>query len=84
LASAGFLLVPAVQAETGHDFTGALTGGKATLDMRLRSETVSQESKPEDASALTLRTRLGYLTITRLPTRKDRRRRLIRRWPIPN
>jgi len=62
LASAGFLLVPAVQAETGHDFTGALTGGKATLDMRLRSETVSQESKPEDASALTLRTRLGYLT----------------------
>ncbi len=63
LASAGFLLVPmAGQAETGHDFTAALTGGKATVDMRLRMETVSQESKPEDANALTLRTRLGYLT----------------------
>ncbi len=62
LASAGFLLVPGVQAETGHDFTGALTGGKATLDMRLRSETVSQETKPDDANALTLRTRLGYQT----------------------
>ncbi len=62
LASAGFLLAPLTQAETGHDFTAALTGGKASVDMRLRMETVSQESKPEDANALTLRTRLGYLT----------------------
>ncbi len=62
LASASFLLVPLAQAEVGHNFTEALTGGKASVDMRLRMENVSQESKPDDASALTLRTRLGYLT----------------------
>ncbi|HHS83785.1 MAG TPA: hypothetical protein ENK38_02530 [Gammaproteobacteria bacterium] len=62
LASAGFLLVPLAQAEVGHNFTDALTGGKASVDMRFRMENVTQESKPEDANALTLRTRLGYLT----------------------
>ncbi len=63
LASAGFLLVPlAAQAEVGHNFTEALTGGKASVDMRLRMENVSQDGVNDDANALTLRTRLGYLT----------------------
>ena len=62
LASAGFLLVPTAQAGT---FTEALTGGKPSVDMRLRLETVDQDKTPsfkDDATALTLRTRLGYLT----------------------
>ncbi|MBO1927141.1 hypothetical protein J3998_06085 [Thiomicrorhabdus sp. 6S2-11] len=42
-------------------FTEALTGGTAKLDFRLRYEGVEQEGR-DDASALTLRTRLGYLT----------------------
>ncbi len=62
LASASFLLVPLAQAEVGHNFTEALTGGKASVDMRLRMENVSQDGRDEDANALTLRTRLGYLT----------------------
>ncbi len=36
--------------------------GKIILDMRLRSETVSQDGLPQDAHAITLRTRLGYET----------------------
>ncbi len=64
LASAAFLLAPAANA---HTFTDALTGGTPSLDMRLRMETVSEDAKPgdpnlDDANALTLRTRLGYLT----------------------
>ncbi len=59
LASAAFLLVPTAQA---HTFTDALTGGKASLDMRLRMENVSDDAATKDASAVTLRTRLGYLT----------------------
>ncbi len=59
LTSVGFLLVPMAQAGT---FTEALTGGQPSVDMRLRSETVDQDAKPDSANALTLRTRLGYLT----------------------
>ncbi len=59
LASAAFLLVPAAYA---HTFTDAITGGKPTLDMRLRMENVSDDAAAKDASAVTLRTRLGYLT----------------------
>lgn len=40
----------------------ALENGKVILDARMRYETVEQDSKPEDAAALTLRTRLGYET----------------------
>ena len=36
--------------------------GDIILDMRLRSESVSQDGLPEDAQALTLRTRFGYET----------------------
>ncbi|HFC54329.1 MAG TPA: hypothetical protein ENJ43_07840 [Gammaproteobacteria bacterium] len=59
LASAAFLLAPAAYA---HTFTDALTGGTPSLDMRLRMENVSDDAKPDDANALTLRTRLGYMT----------------------
>ncbi len=44
------------------DFTDALVGGKAKVDMNLRYETVEQDNDSEDATALTLRTRLTYLT----------------------
>ena len=59
LACASFLSVPMAQAGT---FTEALTSGKPSVDMRLRSETVDQDAKSDKANALTLRTRLGYLT----------------------
>ncbi len=42
--------------------TDALTSGKASVDMRLRYETNDQDNALEDASALTLRTRIGYTT----------------------
>ncbi|MCU7921481.1 MAG: alginate export family protein [Candidatus Thiodiazotropha sp. (ex Dulcina madagascariensis)] len=43
-------------------FTEALTGGKVYGDFRLRYETVDQDNAAKDADALTLRTRLGYVT----------------------
>jgi len=42
--------------------TEALTGGKANMDIRLRYESVEQNNALEDASATTVRTRLGYTT----------------------
>lgn len=42
--------------------TEALTSGKAYGDFNLRYEDVSQDNTAADASALTLRTRLGYTT----------------------
>ena len=60
LASAAFLLAP--PAAYAHTFTDALTGGNPSLDMRLRMENVGQDGVADDANALTLRTRLGYLT----------------------
>lgn len=49
-----------VSAEDG--FYDALTGGKATLNSRLRYEGVDDDKFDDKASALTLRTRLGYKT----------------------
>jgi len=46
-------------AETVAD---ALASGTAYGDLRLRYETVDQDNALKDASALTLRTRLGYKT----------------------
>jgi hypothetical protein len=43
-----------------EDAFSALTEGKPTVDFDLRYETVSQDNPVEDASAFTLRTRLGY------------------------
>lgn len=42
--------------------TDAITGGKAFGDFRLRYEEVDQDNALENASALTLRTQLGYTT----------------------
>ncbi|MBV1906023.1 MAG: alginate export family protein [Pseudomonadales bacterium] len=40
----------------------ALTSGNANMDIRLRYESVEQNNALEDASATTVRTRLGYTT----------------------
>ncbi len=62
----GFTTMPVLAAD---NLTDALTGGKATLDMRVRYEGVNQDNAKnangdvlKDASALTVRTRLGYKT----------------------
>ena len=44
------------------DLTSAITGGKASMDMRYRFETVDQDGFDEKAESATVRTRLGYLT----------------------
>ncbi|MDG6778311.1 alginate export family protein [Thiomicrorhabdus sp. zzn3] len=56
---AGLLLAPNMA--SAESFTEALTGGKPTVDIRVRYEGVSQETK-DDASAFTVRSRIGYLT----------------------
>lgn len=38
---------------------GFISGGKVTADLRLRNETVTQDNAAKDATALTLRTRVG-------------------------
>ncbi|MCF6210816.1 MAG: hypothetical protein L3J88_07930 [Gammaproteobacteria bacterium] len=55
----GFTTMPVL---AGDNLTAALTGGKATLDMRVRYEGVNQDNARDDATALTVRTRLGYKT----------------------
>ncbi len=55
----GFTTMPVL---AGDNLTDALTGGKATLDMRVRYEGVAQDNALDDATALTVRTRLGYKT----------------------
>lgn len=48
--------------QAADDFTEALTGGKPWLDARYRLETVEQDNALKDATASTLRLRLGYKT----------------------
>jgi hypothetical protein len=50
------------QSALADGFTEALTTGTASADFRLRYENVEQDNAAQDASALTLRTRLGYTT----------------------
>lgn len=45
-----------------NDLEAALIGGKPSIDLRLRVETVEQDNDLKDATAFTLRTRLGYKT----------------------
>ncbi|MBL4608631.1 MAG: alginate export family protein [Pseudomonadales bacterium] len=45
-----------------QNITDAITNGKANVDLRLRYEAVEQDNNAKDASALTLRSRLGYTT----------------------
>jgi len=47
-----------------ESFTEALTNGKTNADFNLRYESAEQDNTAKDASALTLRTRLGYTTGT--------------------
>ncbi len=42
--------------------TKAFINGKPNLNIRMRAENVAQDSLPDDANALTVRTRLGYTT----------------------
>lgn len=42
----------------------ALTSGKVSGDIRIRYESVEQDNAPDDASALTMRSRIGYTTGT--------------------
>jgi len=60
LATAGSLFVT-TQVHAAESFTEALTGGQANGDFRLRYEGVAQDGK-DDATALTARLRLGYMT----------------------
>ncbi len=45
-----------------NNITDALTNGKANTDIRLRYESVEQDNSENNASANTVRTRLGYTT----------------------
>jgi hypothetical protein len=45
-----------------NSVTAALTGGKASGNIRIRSESVSDDAVAKDGDALTIRTRLGYET----------------------
>lgn len=60
ITMAGLITLPHAHAEGG--FVEAITGGKLTGQLRQRYEAVDQESKPDQANALTLRTQLGYTT----------------------
>jgi len=54
--------VGTVSADLGADITDAFKNGKAYGDFRLRYEMVDQDNTAKDADALTLRSRLGYIT----------------------
>ena len=57
-----FLAGLAPTAYSGDNFMEALTGGKPSLNLRYRFESVDQEGFAKNAEASTLRTQLGYLT----------------------
>jgi len=52
----------AQSAYASESITESIVSGKANVDMNLRYETVEQDNPLQDATALTLRTRLGYTT----------------------
>lgn len=59
MAAAFSTMSMAAGAET---FSEAVSGGKASLNIRYRLETVEQDNAQEDATASTVRTALGYET----------------------
>ncbi len=61
LAVTGALALQA-NVSSAQSITDAITTGKTKVDLRLRYETVEQDNALEDATALTLRSRLGYTT----------------------
>ena len=60
VAISGMFLAPVTMA--ADTLSEALSSGKAYGDFRLRYEGVEQDNASKDASALTLRTQLGYTT----------------------
>ncbi len=60
LCLTGFGVLP--QSSQAESLSQALTQGKVKGDIRLRYETVEQDNTLKDATAGTLRTRLGYTT----------------------
>lgn len=60
LALSSCMLAPNL-ANAGDNFTEALTGGKANVDITIRYESVDQDGS-SNGSALTERTRIGYKT----------------------
>ena len=61
-AIAALLITPSVWA--ADTLTDALTGGKASANLQLRYEGVSQNNALQNADAMTARLRLGYTTAT--------------------
>ncbi|WP_136418294.1 alginate export family protein [Herbaspirillum sp. ST 5-3] len=56
------ILALAARANADDDITKALTGGKTSIDARYRLETVDQQNALKNATASTVRLRLGYET----------------------
>lgn len=56
------VLVASQLAQAAATVTESLTGGKASLDVRYRYEYVTQDNALDDATASTVRSRLGYMT----------------------
>ena len=61
LAAGALALATRATAQT-NTLQNAIQSGKATIDARLRYEFVDQDGMPDNANAITLRTRLGYTT----------------------
>lgn len=53
---------PSPTAQAAATFSESLTGGKVSLDVRYRYEYVEQDNALQEATASTVRSRLGYLT----------------------
>ena len=56
------LAAACAHADDSLSLTDALTGGKVTIDSRLRMENVGDDAVAKDANALTWRNRVGYRT----------------------
>ena len=56
------LAAACAHAEESTTLIDALTGGKVTIDSRVRAENVSDDAVVKDANALTWRNRVGYKT----------------------
>ncbi|HCS26237.1 MAG TPA: hypothetical protein DIW43_02215 [Spongiibacteraceae bacterium] len=62
LSALGIALLGSATHAVSDAVVDAITSGKSFGDFRLRYENVAQDNTLKDASALTLRTRLGYTT----------------------
>ncbi|MEQ1754448.1 MAG: hypothetical protein ABL973_09975 [Micropepsaceae bacterium] len=62
LLVAGIASIGAMQARADNSFGDFFDNGKLLLDARYRFESVSQDGKPDDAAANTIRVRAGFQT----------------------